>query len=90
VVFYSFYSHFISDRGAERMQGKGRVPYYIFKFRLLIFHALLLWECFVSGSTDMAVRMFGAIRTESDSVKPTVQEALSSLAAAYKVFTNLH
>ncbi|CAM6051034.1 unnamed protein product [Sphagnum compactum] len=37
-----------------------------------------------SGSTDMAVRMFGAIRTESDSVKPTVQEALSSLAAAYK------
>jgi proteasome component ECM29 len=43
-----------------------------------------------SGSTDMAVRMFGAIRTESDSVKPTVQEALSSLAAAYKVFTNLH
>jgi proteasome component ECM29 len=32
----------------------------------------------------MAVRMFGAIRTESDSVKPTVQEALSSLAAAYK------
>ncbi|XP_024395125.1 LOW QUALITY PROTEIN: uncharacterized protein [Physcomitrium patens] len=35
-------------------------------------------------NTDMAVRMFAALRSEPDSVRVTVQEALSSLANAYK------
>lgn len=37
-----------------------------------------------NSNTDMAVRMFGALRNEPDSIRVTVQEALSSLAAAYK------
>ena len=35
-------------------------------------------------NTEMVVRMFGALRTEPDSIRITVQESLSSLATAYK------
>lgn len=35
-------------------------------------------------NTDMAVRMFSALRSEPDSIRITVQESLSSLATAYK------
>lgn len=35
-------------------------------------------------NTDMAVRMFSALRSEPDTIRVTVQESLSSLATAYK------
>jgi proteasome component ECM29 len=35
-------------------------------------------------NTDMAVRMFAALRSEPDSIRVTVVESLSSLATAYK------
>jgi hypothetical protein len=38
-----------------------------------------------SGSTEMVVRLFEALQTEHVNLRSSVQEALASLADAYKV-----
>lgn len=42
-------------------------------------------DVFFSGNTEMVVRLFEALRTEHVNLRSSVQEALASLAGAYKV-----
>lgn len=40
---------------------------------------------YCSDKTDMAIRLFMALRLEDQSLRLTIQEAATSLATAYKV-----
>jgi hypothetical protein len=51
---------------------------------------VLYWMVFLpllhcSDKTDMAIRLFTALRLEDQSLRLTIQEAATSLATAYKV-----
>lgn len=58
----------------------------MFMFHLRYKELIFLPPSCCSDKTDMAIRLFTALRSEDQSLRLTIQEAATSLAGAYKVF----